>query len=608
MVMNRLWVRLLVSMLAVGFVAGVGQWFVMGYLIYVFSNNLSDPNAKTIAAILQKTVEKFSISDSEGWILIAVAFASVIVALFSAILISSRIARPLWAVSQAAQQVAEGEWAARASIASRAMRGNSETARLVRNFNTMADSLEKLEIERTASVAAIAHELRTPLTVLRGRLEAIRDGVLELDSTESNLLVQQVELLSRLVGDLRTLSLAEAGKLSLQLQTIDLAALTRSVVSSFEARAAEKSVRLELATPERLEVKLDPNRYHQVLGNLLENALRHTPEDGFVRVSLEVRELSAELLVRDSGTGIPEEALEQIFERFYRVESSRNRASGGSGLGLAIVRAVVEAHGGIILARNAQGGGAEFRVSLPLEGAERLPLRARPSLRQKSMTSRPKKVDLEDQTLSSITYLLLGLPFGILYFVVLIVGFSIGIPLAIFWLGLPVLYATFVIAGGFARFERWLLEGLLNRAVPYQVQARAAKTSWLSRFGQHLTLFITWKEVIYLILKFPFGLVSSIITVVLLCLDLGLLLSPLLLFAKLHLPVFEIDGYTFKIDSLESAALSFAIGLVLTFVSLPFLNWLAQINAAFAQVMLSNTPQAPKAEPTLEIRSQNIQL
>jgi two-component system, OmpR family, sensor histidine kinase BaeS len=606
--MNRLWVRLLFAMLAVGFVAGVGQWFVMGYLIYAFSNNLSDPNAKTISAILQKTVEKFTLSDNEGWILVAIAFASVIVALFSAILISSWIARPLWAVSKAAEQVAEGEWSARASIASRAMRGNSETARLVRNFNTMADSLERLEVERTASVAAIAHELRTPLTVLRGRLEAIRDGVLELDSTESNLLVQQVELLSRLVGDLRTLSLAEAGKLSLQLQVTDLASLTRSIVTSFEARAGEKSVRLEIVTPDQLEVKLDPNRYHQVLGNLLENALRHTPEDGFVRVSLEVRELSAELLVRDSGTGIPEDALEQIFERFYRVESSRNRASGGSGLGLAIVRAVVEAHGGIILARNAQGGGAEFRVSLPLEGAERLPLRTRPSLRQKSSTARPKKNDLEDQTLSSITYLLLGLPFGILYFVVLIVGFSLGLPLAIFWLGLPVLYATFVVASSFARFERWLLESLLGRAVLYRIEVPSTKASWLGRFGRHLALLITWKELIYLILKFPFGLVSSIITIVLLCLDLGLLLSPLLLLTKLDLPVLELGRYTLKMNSLENAAISLAIGVVLTFVSLPFLNWLARINGAFAQLMLSNASQEPKTEPTLEIRSKTPQL
>jgi signal transduction histidine kinase len=606
--MNRLWVRLLFAMLAVGFVAGVGQWFVMGYLLYAFSNNLSDQNTKTISGILQKAVEKFSLSDNESWILIAIAFASVIVALFSAILISSRIARPLWAVSKAAEQVAEGEWTARASIAKRAMRGNSETARLVRNFNTMADSLERLEVERTASVAAIAHELRTPLTVLRGRLEAIRDGVLELDNTESNLLVQQVELLSRLVGDLRTLSLAEAGKLSLQLQTIDLAALTHSIVSSFEARAGEKSVRLEIATPEQLEVKLDPNRYHQVLGNLLENALRHTPEDGFVRVNLEARELSAELLVRDSGIGIPEDALDQIFERFYRVDSSRNRASGGSGLGLAIVRAVVEAHGGIILARNAQGGGAEFRVSLPLEDSKRLPLRTRPSLKRKSIKAAPNNVVLEDQTLSSIIYLLLGLPFGIFYFVVLIVGFSVGISLVVLWIGLPVLYATFVISSGFARFERWLLEGLLGRSVPYQVEARSTKTSWLGRFRQHTARFITWKELFYLFFKFPFGLASSIITIVLLCLDLALLLSPLLLLTKLNLPFINLAGYQFRIDSLENAAISFAIGVVLTFVSFPFLNWLAQINGTFAYWMLSNTRQISQKEPTLEIRSKNVQL
>jgi signal transduction histidine kinase len=605
--MNRLWVRLLFSMLAVGFVAGVGQWFVMGYLVYAFSNNVSKTDTKTISDILQKTVEKVSLSNSEGWILIAFAFASIIVALFSAILISSRIARPLWAVSKAAQQVAEGEWAARASVHSRATRGNSETARLVRNFNTMADSLERLEVERTASVAAIAHELRTPLTVLRGRLEAIRDGVLELDSTESTLLVQQVELLSRLVNDLRTLSLAEAGKLSMQLQTIDLAALTRSIVASFEARAGEKGVRLEIATPDFLEVKLDPNRYHQVLGNLLENALRHTPEDGFVRVNLEARQLSAELIVRDSGVGIPSDALEQIFERFYRVDSSRNRASGGSGLGLAIVRAVVEAHGGIILARNAQGGGAEFRVSLPLEGAQQLPLRTRPSLKRKVASLPPNKTDFEDQILSSITYLLLGLPLGILYFVMLIVGFALGVPLVVVWIGLPVLYATLIMAGGFARLERWLLEGLLNRTAPFETQVYSAKT-WLGRFWQQLFSFSTWKEITYLTLKFPFGLISSIITIVLLVIDIGLVLSPVLLLTKLDLPIFELDGYIFKIDSLENAAIAFAIGVALTFISIPLLNWLARVNGAFAQIMLSNKVRKPRQEPSLEIRSQNVQL
>ncbi len=604
--MNRLWVRLLFSMLAVGFVAGVGQWFVMGYLVYAFSNNVSKTDTKTIENVVLKTVQKISLSDSEAWILIAFAFASIIVALFSAILISSRIARPLFAVSKAAQQVAEGEWAARASVHSRATRGNSETARLVRNFNTMADSLERLEVERTASVAAIAHELRTPLTVLRGRLEAIRDGVLELDNAESTLLVQQVELLSRLVNDLRTLSLAEAGKLSLQLQTIDLAALTRSIVASFEARAGEKSVRLEVATPDHLEVKLDPNRYHQVLGNLLENALRHTPEDGFVRVNLEARELSAELTVRDSGVGIPPEALEQIFERFYRVDSSRNRASGGSGLGLAIVRAVIEAHGGIILARNAQGGGAEFRVSLPLEGAEQLPLRARPSLKQKVVLATPK-TELDDQILSSITYLLLGLPFGILYFVVLIVGFSVGVPLVLLWAGLPILYVTLIVVGGFARFERWLLEGLLNRSIPYETQTYFAKT-WLGRFWQQFSSVQTWKEIMYLILKFPFGLVSSIITIVLLALDIGLVLSPVLLLTKLNLPILDLDGYQFRVDSLENAAIAFSVGLALTFISVPLLNWLARANGTFAQLMLSNAARKPRKEPPLEIRSQNVQL
>ena len=602
--MNRLWVRLLFSMLAVGFIAAVGQWVVMGYLIYAFQSNISEKNLKTIENILKQSFDKITFTDSEGWILFVIAFASVIVALVLALYVSSRIARPLWAVSKAAERVAQGEWASRATIGGRVMRGNSETARLVRNFNTMADSLERLEVERTANVAAIAHELRTPLTVLRGRLEAIRDGVLELDSTESSLLVQQVELLSRLVNDLRTLSLAEAGKLSLQLQTIDVAHLTRSIVSSFEARASEKSVRLEVFTPAQLEVKLDPNRYHQVLGNLLENALRHTPEDGFVRVNLEPRELSAELLVRDNGIGIPEDDLDKIFERFYRVDHSRNRASGGSGLGLAIVRAVIEAHGGIILARNAQGGGAEFRVSLPLEGSERLPLRARPRTSRKPVKTKPQDTALEDQSLSSITYLLLSLPFGILYFTVLIVGLATGLPLSIIGIGIPVLYLTFLIAHGFARFERWLSDGLLNYPVPYSTPKYAPKTSPLARFAQHATAFITWKEIIYLILKLPLGIISSVVTIVLLVLDFAFLTAPLVVVFGGKWGI-NINFFNYRINSLQEAAVVFAIGLVLTFVTLPILNWLARMNGYFAYLMLSNTHARDQSTPETRLKLEN---
>ena len=297
-----------------------------------------------------------------------------VVGVIIALLVARRISRPLMNVSMTAARVARGDLSARAPTSRR--RGGDETATLLRNFNAMADSLERLEGERRATSAAIAHELRTPLTILRGRLEAIRDDVITLDGKEISNLLSQTEVLSRLVTDLRTLSLADAGQISLERRSVDVRALVAQVVNSFEARAGDRGMKLEFVSDlPRLDAPIDSSRIIQVIANLIENAIRYAPEGGFAQISLNTNLNEAIITVRDSGAGIEPDQLERVFDRFYRTDASRSRFTGGSGLGLAIVRAMVELHGGRITVRNHPEGGAEFEVRLPktLEVAKNKP-------------------------------------------------------------------------------------------------------------------------------------------------------------------------------------------------------------------------------------------
>ncbi|MBF6594626.1 MAG: HAMP domain-containing protein [Thermaceae bacterium] len=288
-----------------------------------------------------------------------------------ALIFARRLAGPLEVISRAAGRLAEGDLSARIDR----VRGEDEVALLARNFNHMAASLEGLESERKAMIADIAHELRTPLTIMQGRLEAIQDGVARLEMGEIDRLHNQAKLLSRLVEDLRTLSLADAGKLTLLRRPLDLREVIESEVGSFQAQAAAKQVRLETQLPvQSLTLKGDPDRLTQVIGNLLANALTHTPPGGTVRLLAQQQGQQLIMKVQDTGPGIAPEALSKVFDRFYRTEGSRSRQTGGSGLGLSIVKALVELHGGKIKAANRSTGGAEFEVNLPLgstDGASR---------------------------------------------------------------------------------------------------------------------------------------------------------------------------------------------------------------------------------------------
>ena len=273
--------------------------------------------------------------------------------------------RPAWvleheAINRAAADLSAGKLDTRVELKGQF----GEFFVVSKTLNQVAESLERLEAERKSMIADIAHELRTPLTAIRTRLEGLEDGLLEFTPGEVQKLQYHTLLLSRLVEDLRILSLADAGQLSLKKRRVDLADLIAATLHGFEAKAREKNVRLEVsAQPVTLEA--DPERLTQVISNLVDNALRYTPSGGTVKVLVENSSSDVKLSVQDSGSGIPEEALPYVFERFYRSDASRSRDSGGSGLGLAIVRTLVQLHGGQIEASNLETGGAVFQVSLP---------------------------------------------------------------------------------------------------------------------------------------------------------------------------------------------------------------------------------------------------
>jgi two-component system sensor histidine kinase BaeS len=256
--------------------------------------------------------------------------------------------------------MALGELDQRVQIDSR-----DEIGELGRAFNHMADSLHTSEQLRRQMVTDIAHELRTPLTNIRGYLEAVRDGVLPAQPEVVDSLYEESMLLSRLVDDLQALALAEAGQLKLRLQTCGPAGLIeRSVAGLGPPSADEPAVVVDV--PESLPaVQADPERVAQVLRNLVRNARQHTPPEGRVTIAARALPGWVEIAVRDNGSGIAAEHLPYVFERFYRADPARARATGGAGLGLAIVKQLVEAHGGRVDVDSAPGAGTTFRFTLP---------------------------------------------------------------------------------------------------------------------------------------------------------------------------------------------------------------------------------------------------
>jgi len=286
----------------------------------------------------------------------AVAFgASVLLA----VVLGRRLGRPLAEMGAAARRVALGDYAARVP-----RRGPDELAGLADSFNQMAASLQEQERMRRDFIANAAHELRTPLTNLQGYLEALRDGVIEPDPATYDSLWEEAERLVRLSRSLDALAEGDAAGGPPSLAEVDLAAVIRSAVDLAVPAAERAGLEVRVELPDRLPARANPDQLAQVLANLLSNAVRYTPGGGSVVVRAERGPADVTVSVANTSEPIPPDDLERVYERFYRVEKSRDRALGGAGIGLAIVKQLVEAAGGRVGAESA-GGQTRFWFSLP---------------------------------------------------------------------------------------------------------------------------------------------------------------------------------------------------------------------------------------------------
>ena len=277
--------------------------------------------------------------------------------------LSHHILQPVEALTTAARRVQSGDLSQRVPVDS-----EDEIGRLGMAFNAMAGGLEKQEWLRRNMVSDIAHELRTPLSNIRGYLEAMQDGVVEMESAAIDSLHEEAMLLNHLIDDLQELSLAEAGQLRLDPRPGNVTEMVEAAIASHQMMAGTQGVSLKhvsAASPVP-PVEVDPERIGQVLRNLIHNAITYTPSGGEVCMQVEVAADHVRISVSDTGPGIPPEALPYVFDRFYRADRSRARRTGGSGLGLAICKALVEMHGGSITVESQPGQGATFAFTLPV--------------------------------------------------------------------------------------------------------------------------------------------------------------------------------------------------------------------------------------------------
>jgi len=310
-----------------------------------------------VAAFITILVNIFSSATTGGGIAAFVPLTIVVLLLFATAARGfRRFAAPLGDLIDAAESVEAGNYGVRVRA-----RGPRELRSLASAFNSMSGRLESSERERRRLLADVTHELRTPLTVMQGNLEALLDGVYPADAEHVQPILEETRVLSRLVDDLRTLSVAEAGALTLHRESTDIGRLVVDTVASFRAQADRAGVSLTTAMEGIPSLDVDPLRLREVLSNLLSNALRYTRSGGRVDVAASASQGQVAISVHDTGPGIAPDDLPHVFERFYKSEESR-----GAGLGLAIAKSLVVAHGGEIEATSTLGQGTEMRFTLPL--------------------------------------------------------------------------------------------------------------------------------------------------------------------------------------------------------------------------------------------------
>ncbi|MEV0259168.1 HAMP domain-containing sensor histidine kinase [Streptomyces sp. NPDC050732] len=311
----------------------------------------------------------FSLSRANTSRLAGLAAAVLAVTVAVTALAATRLTRPLRALTTATRRMKAGE--PTEPVPERVTRSAGEISQLAAAFNDMAAHRKALEEQRKAMVSDVAHELRTPLSNIRGWLEAAEDGVVDTDPELVTSLLEEALLLQHIVDDLQDLAAADAGTLRLHREPVRAAEIADQVAAAHQARADAAGVKLRATAFGDPWVTADPLRLRQAVGNLVSNAVRHTPEGGNVRISCRTTSDAVLIEVADTGTGIAPADLPHVFDRFWRADKSRTRATGGSGLGLSIVRKLVEAHDGTVSAESVPGKGSLFTVRLP--GEQQLP-------------------------------------------------------------------------------------------------------------------------------------------------------------------------------------------------------------------------------------------
>jgi signal transduction histidine kinase len=326
----------------------------------VFQLTVRGQNAGYLIITPYSLTQRFGIARAVIFPVGIISFVLAIFLVIVSILLTRRFVNPLADVIFAAREVSSGKLNTRIP-----MKGPQDLRSLSESFNEMASSLERSDLERREMLADVAHELRTPLSVIRGRLEGIVDGIYPENGPQVSMALEQTYLMQRLVDDLRLLTLVETRQLAFDKREVDLANIMHGVMDMFSAEAQEKRIALSFSEQRgNLTITIDPQRFEQVISNLVGNAIRYVPEGSRVWVTAWESEDGVKITVNDNGQGLPDEDLPYIFNRFWRKDKSRSRSTGGTGLGLAIARQLIEAQDGTIEARNLPEGGLQVVIVL----------------------------------------------------------------------------------------------------------------------------------------------------------------------------------------------------------------------------------------------------